>query len=510
MWTRRELAGLGLLAMLGAVDLRHPFRGDQALFMLGAEQLHRGAVLYRDFWDIKQPGIYLHYLFAGSFAGFSESGIHLFGLGYMLAFAALLQIALRPYFSRPWSSAFVPLAAIGPYYAIGAPWVLEQAEAFIGAPLFASLWLCLDASRRTGALRLVLLFLSGMAGAGVVWFKLLYAPVVAIVWGVLLVLLWNDWGAGGPGERWRSAAAIVLGMVIPLGVLWAVFAPVIGAHLIYQTFIIDPMRIASELPPRRLSTMLAAVRWFAEFYGGVVVLAAIGATADLRLRRRPATIAFMAWIAAGGVMFLTQRDSWWSYQLILLTVPIGVLAVLGIETVITWLSGWPWVRDPPRRQAALLAMLFAAFGAVSLRGAENFWRLARAGFAIRPGELQVYQFALAPEYREAWYETAFLRDSSSRQGDIFVMGDPTYYLLAHRQQAIALNGWMLELYLPEQWRLLRSELKTRRPPYLFVTGENLRLVHERSSATEAFIGVFYRRIHHDARGDWFETRAPPA
>ena len=50
-----------LVAVIGASRLFDPFSGDQALFLVGAETLHAGGVLYRDYWDIKQPGFSLSF-----------------------------------------------------------------------------------------------------------------------------------------------------------------------------------------------------------------------------------------------------------------------------------------------------------------------------------------------------------------------------------------------------------------------------------------------------------------
>ena len=59
---RLEVAAvLAVIALLGLLAAPLPFTGDQALFAAGARQLARGDVLYRDFWDVKQPGIYAFY-----------------------------------------------------------------------------------------------------------------------------------------------------------------------------------------------------------------------------------------------------------------------------------------------------------------------------------------------------------------------------------------------------------------------------------------------------------------
>src|SRR5262249_7866699 len=68
---------LAIVAALGASRLEQPFHGDQAFFTVGAQKLAHGAVLYRDFWDFKQPGIYWFYEAAGRLFDFSERGVHL-------------------------------------------------------------------------------------------------------------------------------------------------------------------------------------------------------------------------------------------------------------------------------------------------------------------------------------------------------------------------------------------------------------------------------------------------
>jgi hypothetical protein len=90
------------IAVLGAARLAYPFHGDQALFMLGARTLAGGGTLYVDFWDCKQPGIYLLYLLAGRFFGFDEIGVHLFELVWNLGWAAAVISTTRSWFTRDW------------------------------------------------------------------------------------------------------------------------------------------------------------------------------------------------------------------------------------------------------------------------------------------------------------------------------------------------------------------------------------------------------------------------
>ena len=56
---------LAAVILVGLIHLPYPFDGDQALFTTGASKIYRGATLYRDFWDLKQPGIFGFYLLGG-------------------------------------------------------------------------------------------------------------------------------------------------------------------------------------------------------------------------------------------------------------------------------------------------------------------------------------------------------------------------------------------------------------------------------------------------------------
>ena len=52
-------AALAIIGLMGILCLPIPFMGDQVIHVLGAMKMDAGGVLYRDFWDLKQPGIFL-------------------------------------------------------------------------------------------------------------------------------------------------------------------------------------------------------------------------------------------------------------------------------------------------------------------------------------------------------------------------------------------------------------------------------------------------------------------
>jgi hypothetical protein len=130
-----------LVGILGITHIHDPFTGDQALYLIGAKEINKGAVLYVVYWCDKQPGTYLFYLAGGRLFGFSEVGIHTFELLYFLLFAIVMMKILRPYFRHPWLASLVPLSTIGVYYATVDPWLLTQLEIIVAFPILLSLWL---------------------------------------------------------------------------------------------------------------------------------------------------------------------------------------------------------------------------------------------------------------------------------------------------------------------------------------------------------------------------------
>jgi hypothetical protein len=96
------VTSLALIAAVGALKLALPLHRDGATFLWLASQFDRGAVLYVDVWDVKQPGIFVFDYLAGKLFGFTAEGVHLFELLWQLAFAVIVMIALRPALGHRW------------------------------------------------------------------------------------------------------------------------------------------------------------------------------------------------------------------------------------------------------------------------------------------------------------------------------------------------------------------------------------------------------------------------
>src|SRR5436309_782552 len=148
-----------------------------------------GPVLYRDYWDPKQPAPFAFYALAGTLFGFTEVGIHLFELLYLAAFAAVLTVTLKGYFRHSWAAPLAALFTVGFFYAVTEDWHLTQIEGLVGFPMFLALWCATraasgadgaPASRPAPELRS--LFVSGLAGGICLLSKFLFLPILACFW----------------------------------------------------------------------------------------------------------------------------------------------------------------------------------------------------------------------------------------------------------------------------------------------------------------------------------------
>lgn len=488
-------AVLALLAALGALHLPHPFEWDQATFVTGAKVLSAGGALYRDWWDVKQPAIYAFYVTAGRAFGFSEPGVHLLELLWMLALAALLMVALRRRDAR--AAWLAPLLAVGMYWAAVGPWHLTQVEGLVGLPLWLATWWGSEAAEGR---RPWLALLAGAAGALVLLFKLALAPVLALVW--LVALLHAAARARVSVGRLVFAVALptLVGLTLPLAWVLAHEARLHLLPTLRWTTLSYPAYLLSRVRGTRVNTLFDGLSWFALRWAPVLALAAAGAVEAWRARWRLG-LCLIAWVATGAAVVLAQRTSWWQYHWLLLDVPLGVLAATGASAL------WQSVpADHLARRAAAVSAL-ALFAAPGLLVVEKATLLARDHFALGAAHRRAYQERVSQLYQRADDETAFLADSTARPGSIFIVDDPIYYMRSGRHAVSALKGVRFYPFLrAAEWDSLGRELAADPPVYVFVESEFVPLVEDSaaSAPVRAWLARDYRPLRRDALGAWWE------
>jgi len=340
-----------------------------------------------------------------------------------------------------------------------------------------------------------------------VLFKLMFLPIVIAACWLLAAVVLRQSGARA-GTVMRLAGALTIGFVGPLLAVAAYFSVHHALGIAWQTTFDIPKRIVAVFPHQAVSVLAQTVRWFGLRFAPVIALAVIGAIAWLRSKRDPLTAGLLLWLGLGVAVILLQRQSWWAYQTLLIVPPLGIFAAGGIDRLWQAATRRGWHVRQQRVAFALAAVLLFAIpiDAVIAR-AET---LSRYGFALRWAQREQYRQDISVSYRSAYSSCRYLMQAHRTAGDIYVSGDPLIYTIAGRRQAVALNGWALTLFLPEQWRQLAVQLAAARPPYIFVSSlaaNGPALIAQRSPEVTRLIATKYRAIWHDEGGTWYALSA---
>ena len=547
------LLALVLVAVTGVACLAMPFTGDQAYLTVYGRQLSEGAVLYRDVFDVKQPGIFVFYAVGGLLFGFTEVGIHLLELGYWLAFSAFMVVALPRYFSTPWAAPLVPIFTVVVYYLYARPYDLTQNEMLVAFPLLVVWWLLdqADARTRRGIARYAA---AGLVAAAVVMLKYLYLLIVLGFLGYAVVRAYR--ARVRSRDVGRAVAAFSVGVGVPLLLVGVYFAAYGQLERIWWAYF-ELAPGGTALAPRHLGRLTGGATTFLLGHAPVVVLAVVGVVHTLRRRVRPQTnlvAAMVLWGAIGAVLFLVQF--WLAYHWLLFNVPLGILAVVGVEALVDsrrlpdgrrrWvtLAGVAalaalsfWIGAPADQTLILLLVLVvitagAGIGLEMVGGrAAGGWLvpLLAAGLAVSLGLMAAtpahkltvlgqHDFALTTEsraeFRHAWYspyraadqDLDVLRSGEVLPGAMFVFGNPVVLLRANRPQAVPLSGWFSEIYDSRAWHQIERDLRSATPPYIVIEEPLEALIRSRHPALMGFVEEEYTIAFVGASGTWHVHR----
>lgn len=436
----------------------YPFTGDQALFETFARMMSDGAGLYRDVWDVKQPGIFWFFGIAGTLFGFHEIGTHIGEALYWVAASVLIAVGLHAHLERRWIAGFFPLVGAGWYFAVAGIGDLTQVESLISPLIVGVALLCADRGGRSPS-RAGVLAAGGLTGVVFV-FKFLAVLIPAGLFSAV-VIMWIRKGRRGTVLRDLIAPFSVGLALIVIPLLAWVFWNDLGDTVRYTWFEYPPEML--RLQARPLNRLINSAGLFFAKYVALVILAVVGLVARSRRRSDLALLLSLAVVLAGLVVGL---QLWWGYLLFVAAAPIGALAMLGVDALFASAS---------RRRiiAVVIVVAIAALPAAAL-GARKVERFA----GLVSGESLV-------EYRmfSASYAAALATARAAEIGEndsIYVLGDPLTMQIPGANQAIPINGWGPEFWTTDMWRAVADQLARTEVAALFIRNDVEDLARQRA------------------------------
>ncbi len=383
------LAGsAGLCAWLGWRSLGWPLIHDAPILHYIAWLIARGAVPYRDAFDMNLPGVYLIHWAILSVAGAGDLAWRLFDLGWLAATCGLLFAYSRPFGDFGVAAATAVLFAL--YHLSGGAWRVGQRDFLLCLFLLAGAWGVARSLEHGGAL--APLVLAGLAlGAGMT-----VKPQAGLYW--LGCAAMAAWGAWRERRSTMAGAGAVLGggLLVPALVFgWLQWRGGLGPFVTILTGYVLPLYSHVGRVP-----VWQGFGWYRYGWLAWGLLGALGLLALLgRAPEGAGTRKALAVLGAGyGWLHFALQGKGWEYHLYPLALflcallPFAVggpewrhaaslalrrragLAVLAALVVTLGAKGVdavdaPWIADKARRVAALshdLNVLVPAGGTVQV------------------------------------------------------------------------------------------------------------------------------------------------
>lgn len=511
----RRFTGLDIgvfvgIVVLGLARVPAPFTGDQALNMLIGKVIAHGGAPYVDLWDLKHPGIFFFFAAGGSLFGFTEIGIHLFELLWMLALALAVRWIAAECLETRAAVSLAPGFTVGFYYATASGLLLTQAEVIVGLPLVLCLATVAAAVRPGRRHRFRWFFASGLCGGVVVLFKAPYVLIPAIFWILALIDARRERGRSEL-TSWRALWSLLAGAALPVAgtVIYLASRHALGAA--WWTFTVYTREAVGQTSIE-VRHLLESASWFVRTFLALLILAGVGSWNVLRAHRGLVTKALIAWIPAGLLLIWGQVTEWYTYHYLLILVPLGVLATRGTE--ILWTRG---VRSQRRSQQAVALTVLVVSLAVSIPAVKTGPATVADVIEARPlpfdgASARSYQTEHDQAYAQAAVSTRFLFEPGAAPGAIYVFGSPIYYVLTDRSPAIPyFANWFHATQ--ETWATMQGDLDRAMPPYVLVTPGALRSFVEADpelasdvADLRSWLDRHYQPLRTRPDGTWYARR----
>lgn len=506
--------------LLGIARLPETFTGDQAMFVVYAERLSNGGMLYTDIWDVKQPGIFLFYLAGGTLFAFSEYGIHLFELLYWLLFAVVCLKFLRDYFSNNWLVYFVPMFTVGYYYLTAGSLQMTQVETLANLPVGFSFLLVPKLAETSGRLCwFVICLISGLSITATIILKIAFLPLVVAVSVVAVILTSLRHPKFGRAKALITFVVIwaICGVSLFLCAFWIDHLGVLE-QFVYTSFVYPREATALHGGFERIAVLGSSLVWFTVTFLPLLATIAIGCIFGLskafradrgisglweiaRSKPNVVTACLLVWIAVGSCVILIQTTSWWSYHFMLLLTPLGILALKAIDHLLNSIES---LRKRRLREQFTIIFLFQ----VAMLSAVNVFTVREIKRLYRDRNYGYENSMLGPygdhwdQYQRVLEESRMVGDTNIRDRSMFVCSDPLYYFLNRQTPAISTNGWMPEFFVERQWRIFEEEVTGAKPDLLVVDSDCEWLIAENSVRLKQQFENEYEVILRSEKATW--------
>jgi hypothetical protein len=355
-------ASAALLAYLVWGSRAWPLIHDAPLMHYIAWLIDRGAVPYRDAFDMNFPGVYLLHWGVLHFGSAGDADWRLFDLGWLAATCVLLVLYCR-HVGDGWSALAAALL-FGLYHLSGGAWHAGQRDFLLCAFLLLGAWGVARGTEHGGAGPL----LGGGLALGA---AMMLKPHAALYWGLCAVIAARD--RSGPRSALGSAGLVVAaGLVVPAAVFgWLAWRGGLRSFLEGFTGYVIPL----------YSQVGRAALWQAieghAFGRSLVVLGVI--LAVLALFTPPLHQPAYKGLALAGVLYgvahFVIQGKGWEYQLY----PLVLFGcALAPAAVLSWRGpGWPRLLDlfGARRLLALAvwALLVVVLGVKGVEALDAPW-----------------------------------------------------------------------------------------------------------------------------------------
>ena len=485
------LAGLALLAL---PILIRPFGGDQSLYLLMADRLRHGAVLYRDVWDVKQPGLPFFYMLASALAGGSSAGPHVAEFSLLLAFAFVLQRAVPVRSSA--LKVVSPIVVLAPYLIDSRVGDLTQLEFLVGLPMFMCLWCTSNPHAQHSTRPWALIAGAGLSAGIVGYFKLAYLPIPLAMWFV--AELHRD--AALRRKLIRSSQFI--------GWLLLSWAPLVvytlHFHLwrdLYDTWFVFP-RSMTSLGGRPASRLLISVVSIAAVLAPLLFLAILGAARRVRQRRfNTWTTNCFVWLIVAGFGVLVQN--WWRYHFYIFLVPVGLLALDAIDSGMS-------PHETSRAASKAFTIVVGALCLIPIVDGRELWRhLGQSHLALEQNARGRFQ-TREDEYRAKVAAELAPRRTIKGPIGVFYFGSPELQRAAGDPLITAVHGWSPEFYSTAIWERLSAELLRAQPSAVYVDSFSAPFVHGRGRLVQDWLERSFRFRARTPDGTWYFSSPLPS